>query len=156
MQQVINMKVKKILKFIIITIVVSLFFRYIFFDEPLFLFLLYIIFYDNRYLVLVLSSILFLYINTSVFFKNIIFVLLFEIFLIILTNDKINTKGKYRTFLLTFLVYLVLINVFEPMVYNYNRILNSTYLYCINLILYKVNMLANKFIKGSDYIEWSN
>ncbi len=62
-------------------------------------------------------------------------------------------KGKYRTFLLTFFVYLVLINVFEPMVYNYNRLLNSICLYIINVFLYKIYIVVNKFIKGSDYIE---
>jgi len=149
------MHIKNILKFIII-IFVALFFNYNIYNEPLLIFLLYIVFYKNRYLILSLSSILFLNINIQMFFKNIIFILLFEIFLIILTNDKINTIGKYRTFLLTFLVYLVLINVFEPMVYNYNRLLNSTYLYCINLLLYKLYIKVNKFIKGSDYIEWSN
>jgi len=146
------MHIKNILKFIII-IFVALFFNYNIYNEPLLIFLLYIVFYKNRYLILSLSSILFLNINIQMFFKNIIFILLFEIFLIILTNDKINTIGKYRTFLLTFLVYLVLINVFEPMVYNYNRLLNSTYLYCINLLLYKLYIKVNKFIKGSDYIE---
>jgi len=150
------MHIKKLLKIIIITILILLSFRYNFFNEPFFIFLLYIIFYKDRYLILVLSSVLFLKFSVQIFLKNIIFLLLFEIFLIILTNNRINIKGKYRTFLLTFLVYLVLINVFEPMVYNYNRILNSTYLYFINLLLYKIYIVVNKFIKGSDYIEWSN
>jgi len=147
------MHIKKLLKIIIITILILLSFRYNFFNEPFFIFLLYIIFYKDRYLILVLSSVLFLKFSVQIFLKNIIFLLLFEIFLIILTNNRINIKGKYRTFLLTFLVYLVLINVFEPMVYNYNRILNSTYLYFINLLLYKIYIVVNKFIKGSDYIE---
>ena len=147
------MHIKKLLKFIIITILISLFFRYNFFYEPLFIFLLYIIFYKDRYLILGFSSILFLNINLNIFLKNIIFLILFEIFLIILTDDKVNTKGKYRTFLLTFLIYLVLINVFEPMVYNYNRLLNSIYLYFISIFLYKIYIVVNKFVRGSDYIE---
>lgn len=147
------MYIKKLLKNIIITILISLFFRYNFFNDPIFIYLLYILFYKDRYSILVLSSMLFLNFNIQLFLKNIIFLLLFEIFLIILTNNRINTKGKYRTFLLTFLVYLVLINVFEPMVYNYNRLLNSTYLYFVNLLLYKIYIVVNKFIKGSDYIE---
>lgn len=150
------MHIKKLLKFIIITILISLFFRYNFFYEPLFIFLLYIIFYKDRYLILGFSSILFLNINLNIFLKNIIFLILFEIFLIILTDDKVNTKGKYRTFLLTFLIYLVLINVFEPMVYNYNRLLNSIYLYFISIFLYKIYIVVNKFVRGSDYIEWGN
>ena len=150
------MHIKKLLRFIIITTFIPLLFRQIFFNEPIFIFLLYMIFYKDRYLVLGLSSVLFFYYSVHYFLKNIIFMILFEIFLIILTNDKINTKGKYRTFLLTFLVYLVLINVFEPMVYNYNRLLKSTYLYSINIILYKLYIIINKFIKGSDYIERGN
>lgn len=147
------MYIKKLLKIIIITILISFFFRYNFFNEPIIIYLLYILFYKDRYSILVLSSMLFLSFNIQLFLKNIIFLLLFEIFLIILTNDRMSVKGKYRTFLLTFLVYLVLINVFEPMVYNYNRLLNSTYLYFINLLLYKIYVVINKFIKGSDYFE---
>lgn len=147
------MHIKKTLKFITITILISLFFRYNFFNETLFIFLLYIFFYKDRYLILGLSSILFLNININFFLKNVIFLILFEMFLIILTNDRANTKGKYRTFLLTFLIYLVLINVFEPMVYNYNRLLNSIYLYFINIFLYKLYLVVNKIVKGSDCIE---
>lgn len=96
---------------------------------------------------------MFLNFNTTFFLKNIILFLLFEIILIIMSNNKINTRGKYRTFLLTFLLYLVLINVFEPMVYNYNRLFKSINLYLINILVYKIYIMVSKYIKGSDCIE---
>ena len=137
-QQVIIMVIKNILQHTIIIFLIYVFSRYIFFDEPIFLYLFYIFFFNNRKLIFFISCIIFLNINIFIFLKNIIFFLLFEIILIILTNDRIKTKGKYRTFLLTFLLYLVLINVFEPIVYSYIRLFRSICLYVINLFVYKI------------------
>lgn len=147
------MLIKKTLKYILILFLVILFCRYNSFNEPIFIYLLYIIFYKDKFLILGYSSIMFLNFNTTFFLKNIILFLLFEIILIIMSNNKINTRGKYRTFLLTFLLYLVLINVFEPMVYNYNRLFKSINLYLINILVYKIYIMVSKYIKGSDCIE---
>jgi len=150
------MSIRKILRMIIITCNVLFLFKYEIYNEPIFIFILYVIFNKNKYFILFLSCTMFLKFNITYFFKNIIFFIMFEIFLIILTDHKINTKGKYRIFLLTFFIYLVLINVFEPIVYNYKRLYESIWLYILNLFIYKIFIKTNLFVKGSDYIEWSN
>ena len=51
---------------------------------------------------------------------------------------------EYYVFLLTFFVYLALINVFEPMVYSAARILNSVFSFLITLILCILDLIFSK------------
>lgn len=147
------MHINNLLKYILLIFITFILSKYFLFLESIFIFILYAFFYKNRYFILVISNLLFLNIGINVVFKNIIFFLMFEILLIILIRGTINTKGKYRIFLLTFFLYLVLINVFEPMVYNYNRLLESIYLYFSCVVIFKVSIIIKKIIKGSDLIE---
>lgn len=117
----------------------------IIFNEPILLYLLYIIVFKDRYLIFIVNSIIYFFININLFCKNCILFILLEIILILLSfNKNISKKAKYRMFMLTFFCYLVLINIFEPMVYNYVRLLESIYLYIFAFMFYKISLFSDK------------
>lgn len=117
----------------------------IIFKEPILLYFIYILCFNERYYIFGGSCIPFFYINLNLFLKNCILFLLFEIVLIMLASSRnINKTAKYRMFMLTFFCYLVLINIFEPMVYNYIRLLKSLYLYIVIFVFSKIFIFSNK------------
>lgn len=137
-------KINKLLKEIIFFILIYYIIKINFFNEPIILFYSYLFLYKKRYLVFSYSSLLFLlYKDSNLFLKNTILFLLFEIFNIIFSDDKYKIM-EYYVFLLTFFIYLVLINIFEPMIYNLSRIRNSILIYIIILIMCKLDL---KFCK---------
>jgi len=139
------MNLKKML-YILFVIIVSIYSsNIIIFKEPIVLYLLYVLFLKYKNIIFIVSSIILFISNINLFLKNCILFILFEIILIIFSNNKkLNKKAKYRMFMLTFFCYLVLINVFEPMVYNYIRILESIYLYIVTFMFYKLSVFLNK------------
>ena len=138
------MNIKNIISIFLKIILILIFANINFYNETIFIFISYVLLFNDKYLVLFLSSIIFITMDIKIFLKNIIFFIIFELFVVIFTNKKLNIKGKYRIFLLTFFVYLVLINIFEPIVYNYSRLLKSIYLYFLTFIFYKIHAITNK------------
>lgn len=137
--------IKKILYFTFILLLTYLTYDKLFLGETIYLYFLYIMFFKEKFIVLLYSSLLLFNYEYNLFIKNILIFILYEFFFIIfIDNINVNKKGKYRLFLLTFFLYLVLINIFEPMVYNYSRILNSINLYLLVIITYKLDY---KFLK---------
>jgi len=137
--------IKKVIYFTLILILIHLTYNKLFLGEAIYLYFLYIIFLKEKFIVLLYSSLLLFNRDYNLFIKNILIFIIYEFFCTIFINNiNVNKKGKYRLFLLTFFLYLVLINIFEPIVYNYSRILNSINLYLLVLIMYKLDY---KFLK---------
>ena len=137
-------KMKNIIKLIILLIIIYISINFQIFNETVLLFYLYIFLYKKRYSILTYSSLIFI-INKCInlFLKNLIFFLIFEILNILFTTKR-NKIMEYYVFLLTFFVYLALINVFEPMVYSAARILNSVFSFLITLILCILDLIFSK------------
>ena len=137
-------KMKNIIKLIILLIIIYTSINFQIFNETVLLFYLYIFLYKKRYSILTYSSLIFI-INKCInlFLKNLIFFLIFEILNILFTTKR-NKIMEYYVFLLTFFVYLALINVFEPMVYSAARILNSVFSFLITLILCILDLIFSK------------
>lgn len=137
--------IKRLLYFILILILIYLTYNKLYLGETIYLYFLYIIFFKEKFIILVYSSLLLFFYDYNLFIKNILIFIMYEFFCtIFIDKPNINKKGKYRLFLLTFFLYLVLINIFEPIVYNYTRIYNSINLYLLVLIMYKIDY---KFVK---------
>ena len=137
-------KTKNIIKLIILLIIIYTSINFQIFNETVLLFYLYIFLYKKRYSIITYSSLIFI-INKCInlFLKNLIFFLIFEILNILFTTKR-NKIMEYYVFLLTFFVYLALINVFEPMVYSAARILNSVFSFLITLILCILDLIFSK------------
>lgn len=137
-------KMRNIIKLIILLIIIYISINFQIFNETVLLFYLYIFLYKKRYSILTYSSLIFI-INKCInlFLKNLIFFLIFEILNILFTIKR-NKIMEYYVFLLTFFVYLALINVFEPMVYSAARILNSIFSFLITLILCILDLIFSK------------
>ena len=137
-------KMKNIIKLIILLIIIYTSINFQIFNETVLLFYLYIFLYKKRYSIITYSSLIFI-INKCInlFLKNLIFFLIFEILNILFTTKR-NKIMEYYVFLLTFFVYLALINVFEPMVYSAARILNSVFSFLITLILCILDLIFSK------------
>ncbi len=137
-------KMRNIIKLIILLIIIYISINFQIFNETVLLFYLYIFLYKKRYSILTYSSLIFI-INKCInlFLKNLIFFLIFEILNILFTIKR-NKIMEYYVFLLTFFVYLALINVFEPMVYSAARILNSAFSFLITLILCILDLIFSK------------
>jgi len=132
--------IKKVIYFTLILILIHLTYNKLFLGEAIYLYFLYIMFFKEKFIVLLYSSLLLFNRDYNLFIKNILIFIIYEFFCtIFINNPRVNKKGKYRLFLLTFFLYLVLINIFEPIVYNYSRILNSINLYLLVLIMYKLD-----------------
>ena len=145
--------IKKLLYFTFIFLLIHLTYNRLYLGEAIYLYFLYIVFFKERFIVLIYSSLLLFFYDYNLFIKNILIFIIYEFFYTIFVyNSDINKKGKYRLFLLTFFLYLVLINIFEPIIYNYTRILNSVNLYLLVLIMYKLDY---KFIKRGVIDGWS-
>jgi len=139
------MNFKKILNMLIILLIGIASNKTTIFNEPLMLYLLYVVVFKNRYFIFLTNSILYILYDINLFCKNSILFIMFEIVLILLSSNKnINKKAKYRMFMLTFFCYLVLINIFEPMVYNYVRLLESIYLYIFTFMFYKISFFSKQ------------
>lgn len=126
---------------IIILILATILFKIPVYNEPIFLFCLYIIFFNKRYYIFAYSSLLYLFFDINLLLKNIILFLLYEIHIVIKLKKK---NSKYQLFLLTFFGYLVLINIFEPMIYNFTRIFNSIINYFIVILIIKLDNLIKR------------
>lgn len=136
---------KKVINIILITTLIYLSCNVFIFKEPIFLFLIYIVLFEKRFYSFLISTIIFTMIKPELILKNFILFILYELILnVIISKENINNKSKYRVFLLTFFLYLVLINIFEPIVYNFNRILNSIYLYMFVFLSYKISLILKK------------
>ena len=137
-------KMRNIIKLIILLIIIYISINFQIFNETVLLFYLYIFLYKKRYSILTYSSLIFIInICINLLLKNLIFFLIFEILNILFTIKR-NKIMEYYVFLLTFFVYLALINVFEPMVYSAARILNSIFSFLITLILCILDLIFSK------------
>lgn len=135
---------------LLIILITFILFKILIYNEPIFLFYLYPILYNKRYNILVYSSLLYGFFDINLFLKNIILFLIFDILSLLILKNK-NKKYKYRVFLLTFFLYLVLINIFEPMIYNFSRLFNSSIIYLSVIFIYKILLKNCKVKRG---VQW--
>ena len=139
------MKEKINIILIIICSICLIQFQYI--NEPYLLLIFYSLFYKYKFLIFLILLITCKFIF---FLKLCIFLIIYEILYSILDNNKI--KRKSTCFMLTFFLYLCLICITTPIVYNINIISKYIILYicsvcCIKIgdIIEKSNKLFKKF-----------
>ncbi len=138
------MHLQKLKKFLIL-IITLLSLKITIYNESLLLYFLYFHYFNKRYNIFCYSSILYLFLNKELLLKNSLFFILFELLTLLLFKNK---KMKSKIFLLTFFVYLVLINIFEPMVYNFTRVLNSFIIYLILCTMLIIDLSIFKDKRG--------
>lgn len=139
------MNIKKVISFMFLNILIFLITQVELFNEPIALFIIYLFLFKQRNYTMLFSSIVYLSKNHVFLLKNIIFFVIFEILISVFNyNNKKSKIAVYRIFMLTFFVYLVLINIFEPMVYNFSRLFHSIYLYILSFILCRGSLISNK------------
>ena len=126
---------------IILIIICSIYlikFKYI--NEPYLLFIFYSFFYKYKFLMLITIIITCKFIFIL---KFLMFLIIYEIFCFILSNYK-KIKIKSACFLLTFFLYLCLICITTPMVYNINIVSKYVILYIYSVCCIKIGDVIEK------------
>ena len=106
------------------------------------IYFLYLFFSNKKLKFFLFCNIILFFVSPFFMVKNILFYVLYQIILTLshFYNTYDRKKTEYRSFLLTFFIYLVLINIFESFTFSIIQIIRAMIIYVLMVIICKLNL----------------